>query len=101
LEKTATTARQRVSSSSSSPSSLVAASQLAPTTTTSSTYEDTFVAGLHLQATVVLNVRQLVNIVIDSSSTNYTSWRDLMEQALQCYALIKHVTDDTPSNDPG
>jgi hypothetical protein len=24
-----------------------------------------------------------------------------MEQALQCYALIKHVTDDTPSNDLG
>jgi hypothetical protein len=47
----------------------------------------------------VLNVRQLVNIVLDS--TNYTSWRDLMEQALQRYALIKHVTDDAPSNDPG
>jgi hypothetical protein len=49
----------------------------------------------------VLNVRQLVNIVLDSSSTNYASWRDLMEQALQRYALIKHVTDDAPSNDPG
>jgi hypothetical protein len=48
----------------------------------------------------VLNVCQLVNIVLDSS-TNYTSWRDLMEQALQRYALIKHVTDDAPSNDPG
>jgi hypothetical protein len=24
-----------------------------------------------------------------------------MEQALQCYALIKHITDDTPSNDLG
>jgi hypothetical protein len=40
-----------------------------------------------------------VNIVLDSS-TNYASRRDLMEQALQCYALIKHVMDDTPSNDP-
>jgi hypothetical protein len=65
------------------------------------TYEDTVVAGLHLQAAAVLNVRQLVNIVLDSSSTNYASWRDLMEQALQRYALIKHVTDDAPSNDPG
>jgi hypothetical protein len=37
----------------------------------------------------VLNVHQLVNIVLDSSSTNYVSWRDLMEQALQRYALIK------------
>jgi hypothetical protein len=42
----------------------------------------------------------LVNIVLDSS-TNYASWRDLMEQALQRYALINHVTDDAPSNDPG
>jgi hypothetical protein len=49
----------------------------------------------------VLNIRQLVNIILDSSSTNNTSWRDLMEQALQCYTLIKHITDDTPSNDPG
>jgi hypothetical protein len=48
----------------------------------------------------VLNVRQLVNIILDSS-TNYACCRDLMEQALQCYALIKHVTDDTPSTDPG
>jgi hypothetical protein len=48
----------------------------------------------------VLNVRQLVNIVLDSS-TNYASWRDLMEQALQRYALIKHITDDTPPNDLG
>jgi hypothetical protein len=41
-----------------------------------------------------------VNIVLDSS-TNYASWHDLIEQALQRYALIKHATDDTPSNDPG
>jgi hypothetical protein len=41
-----------------------------------------------------------MNIILDSS-TNYASWRDLMEQALQRYALIKHVTDDAPSNDPG
>jgi hypothetical protein len=73
-------------------------SQLVPTTP--STYEDTVVAGLHLQAAAVLNVRQLVNIVLNSS-TNYASWHDLMEQALQRYALIKHVTDDAPSNDPG
>jgi hypothetical protein len=84
-------------SSSSSPPT--AASQLVPTA--SSTYKDTVIAELHLQATVVLNVCQLVNIVLDSSSTKYASWRDLMEQALQRYTLIKHVTDDVPSNDPG
>jgi hypothetical protein len=42
-----------------------------------------------------------VNIILNSSSTNYACWRDLMEQALQCYALLEHVTDDAPSTDPG
>jgi hypothetical protein len=70
LEQTATAARQHVPSSSSSSSSSAAASQLVPTA--SSTYEDTVVAGLHLQAAAVLNVRQLVNIVLDSS-INYAS----------------------------
>jgi hypothetical protein len=88
LEQTATAARRRVPSSSSSSSSSAAASQLVPTA--SSTYEDMVVTGLHLQAIAVLNVRQLVNIVLDSSSTNYASWRDLIEQTLQCYTLIKH-----------
>jgi hypothetical protein len=58
------------------------------------------VARLHLQVAAMLNVRQLVNIVLDSS-TNYARWHDLMEQALQRYALIKHGTDDALSNDPG
>jgi hypothetical protein len=87
-----------MSSSSSSSSCPTAASQLIPTA--ASTYEDTVVAELHLQVAAVLNVHQLVNIVLDSS-TNYVSWRDLMEQALQRSVLIKHATDDAPSNDPG
>jgi hypothetical protein len=98
LEQTATASRQCVPSSSSSSSSPATASQLVPTA--SLIYEDTIIAGLHLQASAVLNVRQLVNIVLDSS-TNYASWRDLMEQALHCYTLKKHVTDDAPSNDLG
>jgi hypothetical protein len=64
------------------------------------TYEDTVVAGLHLQAAAVLNICQLVNIVLDSS-TNNVCWRDLMEQALQRYALLEHVTDNAPSTEPG
>jgi hypothetical protein len=99
LEQTATAASQCAPSSPSSASSPAAAPPLVPTA--SSTYEDTVVAGLHLQAAAVLNVRQLVNIVLDSSSTNYACWCDLMEQALQRYALLKHVTNDTPSTDPG
>jgi hypothetical protein len=99
LEQTATTARQRVPSSPSSASSPATASPLVPTA--SLTNEDTVVARLHLQTVAVFNVCQLVNIVLDSSSTNYTCWRDLMEQTLQRYVLLKHVTDDTPSTDPG
>jgi hypothetical protein len=97
LEQTATAARQRVPSSLSSASSPATAPPLVPTV--SSTYEDTVVAGLHLQAAAVLNVRQLVNIILNSS-TNYACWHDLMEQALQRYALLEHVTDDAPSTDP-
>jgi hypothetical protein len=59
---------------------LAAASQLVPTA--SSTYKDTAIARLHLQAVAVFNVRQLVNIVLDSSSINCACWCDLMEQAL-------------------
>jgi hypothetical protein len=55
LEQTATAARQHVPSSSSSSSSPAAASQLVPTA--SSTYEDTVVAGLHLQVATMLNVQ--------------------------------------------
>jgi hypothetical protein len=71
LEQTATAAHQRVPSSSSLSSSLATASQLV--LTTSSTYKDTIITGLHLQTTAVLNVCQLVNIVLNSSSTNYAS----------------------------
>jgi hypothetical protein len=99
LEQTATVVRQRVPSSPSSASSPAAAPPLVPTT--SSTYEDTVIVGLHLQAAAVLNVCQLVNIVLDSSSTIYVCWCDLMEQVLQRYAILKHVTDDAPSTDLG
>jgi hypothetical protein len=59
----------------------VAARQLVPgsssgtvhTSPSSSSYEETVVAGLHLQAAAVLNVRSLVNIVLDSTSTAYAS----------------------------
>jgi hypothetical protein len=68
--------------------------------TASSTYEDTVISGHHLYVTAVLNVRQLVNIVLDSSSTNYACWRDIMEQTLQRYALLEHIMDDASSTDP-
>jgi hypothetical protein len=98
LEQKATAARQRMPSSPSSASSPAAASPLVPTA--SSTYEDMIIAELHLQAAAVLNVCQLVSIVLDSS-TSYASWHDLMEQALQHYTLLQHVTDNTPYTDLG
>jgi hypothetical protein len=42
-----------------------------------------------------------VNIILDSSSSNYVCWHDLMEHALQRYALLEHITDDAPSTDSG
>jgi hypothetical protein len=87
LEKAAVAARQLVPSSSSGTTH---------TSPASSSYEETVVVGLHLQAAAVLNVRSLVNIVLDSSSTTYASWRDLMMMVLD------HVDSDVASStDPG
>jgi hypothetical protein len=93
LEKAAVAARQLVPSSSSG---------TVHTSPSSSSYEETVVAGLHLQAAAVLNVRSLMNIVLDSTSTAYASWRDLMMMVLECYALLDHVDSDVASStDPG
>jgi hypothetical protein len=93
LEKVVVAARQLVPRSSSS----------APhTSSATSSYEETVVTGLHLQAAAVLNIRSLVNIVLDSSSTTYASWRDLMMMVLERYALLDHVDSNVaPSTDPG
>jgi hypothetical protein len=88
----------------------IAACQLVPGSSSSTThtslapssYEETIVAGLHLQAAAILNVRSLMNIVLDSSSTTYASWRDLMMMVLERYALLDHVDSDVVvSTDPG
>jgi hypothetical protein len=93
LENAAVTARQLVPGSSSS------APHTSPAT---SSYEETIVVGLHLQAAAVLNVHSLVNIVLNSSSTTYASWRDLMMMVLERYTLLDHVDSDVaPSTDPG
>jgi hypothetical protein len=93
LEKVAVAARQLVPGSSSG---------TAHTSPSSSSYEETVVVGLHLQAATVLNVCSLVNIVLDSTSTAYASWRDLMMMVLKRYALLDHVDSDVASSiDPG
>jgi hypothetical protein len=63
-EQAAVAARQLVPSSSIGPNH---------TSPSSSSYEEIVIAGLHLQAAAVLNVRSLVNIVLDSTSTTYAS----------------------------
>src|SRR5688500_8764355 len=82
LETAAATARLLVPGTSSG--TVVTSSS----SSSSSSYEATVVAGLHLQAASVLNVRSLVNIVLDSTSVNYASWHDLMMLALERYALL-------------
>jgi hypothetical protein len=89
LEKAAVAARQLVPASS---SGTVHRSPF------SSSYEETVVAGLHLQAAAVLNVRSLVSIILDSTSTTYASWRDLMMMVLERYALLDHVNSDVASS---
>jgi hypothetical protein len=89
LEKAAVAARQLVPGSSSG---------TIHTSPSSSSYEETVVAGLHLQAAAVLNVRSLVNIILDSTSTAYASWRDLMMMVLKRYALLDHVDSDVASS---
>jgi hypothetical protein len=92
-EKAAVAARQLVPSSSTAPNN---------TPPSSSSYEETVIVGLHLQAAAVLNVRSLVNIILDSTSTTYASWCDLMMMVLERYALLDHVNSDVASStDPG
>jgi hypothetical protein len=64
-------------------------------------YDSALVTNLHVQATVVSNVHQLVNIMMDTTSSNYAIWRDLMLMALTRYSLTDHVlSDDAFTNDP-
>jgi hypothetical protein len=65
------------------------------------TYDSALVSNLHVQATAVPNVHQLVTIVLDTTSSNYAIWRDLMMIALTRYSLADHVlSDDAFPNDP-
>jgi hypothetical protein len=89
LEKVVVTAHQLMPGSSSG---------TIHTSSSSSSYEQIIVAGFHLQAAAVLNVRSLMNIVLDSTSIAYASWRDLMMMVLERYALLDHVDSDVASS---
>jgi hypothetical protein len=48
-------------------------------------YNSTLVTNLHIQATTVPNVHQLVNIMLDTTSSNYAIWHEQMLMALTRY----------------
>jgi hypothetical protein len=57
------------------------------------------VAHLHRQAAAVQNVRNLVPIVLDLQSSNYSKWREYLLLTLGRYALKDHVLSATPQLD--
>ena len=54
------------------------------------------VAQLHLQAAGVQNIRALVTVLLDPTSSSYGRWQDQVLLALRRYALDDHVLLDTP-----
>jgi hypothetical protein len=63
--------------------------------------ESVVIANLHAQACGVQNIRNMIGVVLDPSSTNYTRWRDQVMLTLERYELAAHVLLDTPpANDP-
>jgi hypothetical protein len=64
-------------------------------------YDSALVSNLHVQAMTIRNVRQWVNIMLDTTSSNYAIWHDLMLMALTRYSLTDHVlSDDAFIGDP-
>ena len=51
---------------------------------------------LHLQATGVQNIRALVTVLLDPTSSSYGRWRDQVLLALPRYALDDHALVDLP-----
>jgi hypothetical protein len=91
LERKAATAKGLLpsSSSSSTTSDMVAGAA----------YDSALLTNLYVQAMAVPNIRQLVNIVLGTTASNYAIWRDLM--ALTRYSLADHVLfDDAFTDDP-
>jgi hypothetical protein len=58
---------------------------------------DPMTAYLHLQAAGVPHIKNLVTVLLDSTST-YARWRDQILLALHRYALDDHVLIDTPTS---
>jgi hypothetical protein len=50
---------------------------------------------LHLQAAGVPHIKNLVSVVLDSTSTSYAHWRDQVLLALRRYALNDDILSNT------
>jgi hypothetical protein len=55
----------------------------------------TIIANIHVQATGVKNIRSVVSVTLDLSSTNYARWCDNVLVTLGHYSLSDHVLLDT------
>lgn len=49
------------------------------------------IAHLHTQTTMIQDIRALVTIVLDLSTTKYPTWCDMVLLALRRYALDDHI----------
>ena len=64
--------------------------------TRSVTSEAAAIAHLHSQAAAVQNIKNLIPIVLDLQSSNYSKWRGYVLLVLGRYALKDHVLSDVP-----
>jgi hypothetical protein len=55
------------------------------------------VAYLHLQAVGEPHIKNLVTVLLESTSTSYARWRDQVLFVLRRYALDSHILSDTPA----
>jgi hypothetical protein len=58
-------------------------------------YKATIIANIHVQAAGVQNIRSLITVTLDLSSTHYAWWHDNVLHTLRCYSLSNHVLLDT------
>jgi hypothetical protein len=62
-------------------------------------FETSSVGYLHAQAIDIQDVRTLVPVVLNVTSTQYPRWRDLVLLTLQRYALDDHISSGAPTLD--
>jgi hypothetical protein len=69
---------------------------VAPEAPHASGLDDDTIAALHAQAVEIHNIRSLVSVVLDTTSSHYSRWRAQVVLTLQRYAPPDHVTPLSP-----